>query len=70
MNRAYFPNVGYANCRNDRGATVLLLSLVYNMTVTLVAEHWAIPLFSYTPLQMTINGVQGGIGNMSQGLVM
>ena len=23
MNRAYFPNVGYANCRNDRGATVV-----------------------------------------------
>ena len=23
MNRAYFPNVGYANCRNDRGATVI-----------------------------------------------
>ena len=38
------------------------------MTVTLVAEHWAIPLFNYAPLQMTINGVQGGIGNMSRGL--
>ena len=22
--------------------------------------NWAIPLFNYTPLQMTINGVQGG----------
>ena len=22
---------------------------------------WAIPLFNHTPLQMTINGVQGGI---------
>ena len=29
--------------------------------------HWAIPLFNYTPLQMTINGVQGGLGNMSGG---
>ena len=29
--------------------------------------QWAIPLFNYTPLQMTINGVQGGIGNMSRG---
>ena len=27
----------------------------------------AIPLFNYTPLQMTINGVQGGIWNMSRG---
>ena len=32
--------------------------------------YWAIPLFSYTPLQMTINGVQGGIGNMSRGVVI
>ena len=24
--------------------------------------HWAIPLFNRTPLWMTINGVQGGIG--------
>ena len=29
--------------------------------------QWAIPLFNYTPLQMTINGVQGGIRNMSRG---
>ena len=29
--------------------------------------YWAIPLFNYTPLQMTIYGVQGGIGNMSRG---
>ena len=29
--------------------------------------NWAIPLFNYTPLQMTINGVQGGIVNMSRG---
>ena len=33
-------------------------------------KHWAIPLFNYTPLQMTINGVQGGIGNMSRGVVI
>ena len=33
----------------------------------LVRDQWAIPLFNYTPLQMTINGVQGGIGNMSRG---
>ena len=26
----------------------------------LVRDQWAIPLFNYTPLQMTINGVQGG----------
>ena len=32
--------------------------------------HWAIPLFNYTPLQMTINGVQGDIGNMSRGVVI
>ena len=32
--------------------------------------HWAIPLFYYTPLQMTINGVQGGIGDMSRGVVI
>ena len=32
--------------------------------------HWAIPLFNYTPLQMTMNGVQGGIGNMSRGVVI
>ena len=31
-------------------------------------QHWAIPLFNYTPLQMTINGVHGGIGNMSRGV--
>ena len=29
--------------------------------------QWAIPLINYTPLQMTINGVQGGIGNMFRG---
>ena len=29
--------------------------------------EWAIPLFNYTPLQMTINGVPGGIGDMSRG---
>ena len=23
-------------------------------------KHWAIPLFNYTPVQMTIYGVQGG----------
>ena len=33
-------------------------------------SQWAIPLFNYTPLQMTINGVQGGIGNMSRGVVI
>ena len=32
--------------------------------------YWAIPLFNYTPLQMTINGVQGGIVNMSRGVVI
>ena len=31
---------------------------------------WAIPLFNYTPLQMTINGVPGGIGDMSRGVVI
>ena len=34
-----------------------------------LGRQWAIPLFNYTPLQMTINGVQGGIGNMSRGVV-
>ena len=32
--------------------------------LVLLLLDWAIPLFNYTPLQMTINGVQG---NMSQG---
>ena len=39
-------------------------------TQTIETVEWmqrAIPLFNYIPLQMTINGVQGGIGNMSPG---
>ena len=32
-----------------------------------ILVEWAIPLFNYTPLQMTINGVQGCIGKMSRG---
>ena len=35
-----------------------------------ITLYWAIPLFNYTPLQLTINGVQGGLGNMSRGVVI
>ena len=68
MHRDKVPSHMYHKiCTYQRDVTTLYSRTIDRVQARIGLFHWAIPLFNYTPLQMTINGVQGGIGNMSRG---